>query len=179
MNIINMNQLTPTQIDQAAQVLSEGLPRAWPTTQAAMAEIKERLIPENTLLAVLEEDQVVAWGGILAPVYNGNVFELHPLVVKPDRQRNGIGTKLIYALEDEARKQGGLTIHLGADDEREEGETSLADVDLYDDLPSKLKNFEAGTHQATFYLKVGYTIIGVMPDANGRGRPDIYFGKKL
>jgi len=87
--------------------------------------------------------------------------------------------QIVTALEDEARKQGGLTIYLGADDEKGEGETSLANVDLYDDLPGKMRDFSAGTHQSAFYLKLGYTLIGVMPDANGRGRPDLLFGKRL
>jgi aminoglycoside 6'-N-acetyltransferase I len=34
-------------------------------------------------------------------------------------------------------------------------------------------------HAFEFYQKQGYTIIGVMPDANGRGRPDILMGKRI
>ncbi len=78
-----------------------------------------------------------------------------------------------------ARSLGGLTIYLGADDETDDGETSLSGVDLYDDLGGKIQNFQAGTHQSAFYLKLGYQIIGVMPDANGSGKPDIFFGKSL
>lgn len=179
MKIINMTQLNKTQIIQAAQILTDSLPTGWPTLQDALDEIVERLIPENTLLAAVENDIVTGWGGILAPVYNGNVFEIHPLAVRNDRRKQGIGRAIVTALEDEARKQGGLTIHLGADDERGEGETSLANVDLYDDLPGKINNFSPGTHQSGFYLKLGYKIIGVMPDANGPGKPDIFFGKRL
>lgn len=144
-----------------------------------MMEINERLIPENTLLAAVESDEVLGWGGILAPEYEGKVFELHPLVVKNDRRNQGVGRSLVAALEDAARKQGGLTIYLGADDEKEGGETSLANIDLFEDLPSNLEHFEAGTHQSGFYLKLGYKIIGVLPDANGVGKPDIFLGKSL
>lgn len=179
MQIINMTQVNKTQIIQAAQILTDSIPIGWPTLQDAMDEIKERLISENTLLAAIENDIVIGWGGILAPMYNGNVFELHPLAVRSDKRNQGIGRAIVTALEDEARKQGGLTIHMGADDERGDGETSFANVDLYDDLPGKIINFTAGTHQSGFYLKLGYKIIGVMPDANGIGKPDIYFGKRL
>ena len=106
-------------------------------------------------------------------------FELHPLAVRSDRRNQGIGGAIVTALEDEARMQGGLTMHIGADDERDDGETSFANVDLYDDLPRKITNFNPRMHQSGFYLKLGYKIIGVMPDANGIGKPDIYFGKRL
>jgi len=178
MEILNMKQLNETQIIQAAQILTDSLPIGWPTLQDALDEINKLLTPENTLLAAVENDIVLGWGGIL-PEYNGNVFELHPLAVRCDRRRQGIGRAIVTALEDEARKQGGLTIHIGADDEKGDGETSFANVDLYDDLPGKIKSFSPGRHQTGFYLKLGYKIIGVMPDANGIGKPDIYLGKRL
>ena len=34
-------------------------------------------------------------------------------------------------------------------------------------------------HPFQFYRKLGYVVTGVMPDANGRGRPDIYMSKAL
>lgn len=117
MQIINMTQLNKSQLIQAAQILTDSLPIGWPTLQDAMDEIKERLIPENTLLVAVENGIVIGWGGILAPTYNGNVFELHPLAVQSNKRNQGIGRAIVAALEDEARKQGGLTIHLGADDE--------------------------------------------------------------
>lgn len=179
MKIVNMSQLSQTQIIQAAQILTDSLPKGWPTLQHAMEEIEALLVPGNTLLAAVENDEVIGWGGILAPIYNGNVFELHPLAVRSDRRNQGVGKAIVTALEDEARKQGGLTIYAGADDEKDGGETSLANVDLYDDLPGMMMNFSPGAHQSGFYLKLGYKLIGVMPDANGRGKPDLFFGKRL
>lgn len=179
MKIIDMSKFDEAQLNQAAEILTNTLNIGYPTFKDAMEEIEELLVPENTLLAAVESGEVIGWGGILAPGYDGNVFELHPLAVREDRQGKGIGRTIVEALEEEAKRQGGLTIWLGADDESEEGETSLADADLYDDLPSKLAAFNPGTHQAGFYLKMGYKIIGVLPDANGRGRPDIFFGKRL
>jgi len=179
MQIINMTQLNQAQITQAAQILTDSIPIGWPTLKDALDEIQERLIPENTILAAVEEDTVLGWGGILSPVYNGNVFELHPLAVRSDRRKQGIGRAIVIALEDAAKQKGGLTIYLGADDEKEEGETSFANVDLYENLPKRIETFNPGTHQSGFYMKLGYKVIGVIPDANGVGKPDIVFGKRL
>jgi aminoglycoside 6'-N-acetyltransferase I len=179
MNIVNMTLLEQTHILQAAQILTDSIPTGWPTLQDALSEIRERLIPGNVLLAAVESDVVLGWGGILAPIYNGNVVELHPLAVRRDQRNQGIAKAIVTALENEARKEGCVTIYLGSDDEKEGGETSLANVDLYSNLPELIKDFKPGTHPGGFYLKMGYKIIGVMPDANGIGKPDIIFGKRL
>lgn len=173
-----MEQLNSDQLVQAAQILTDSIPEGWPTLRDALDEINRLLVPENTLLAAVENEVVVGWGGIL-PEYGGKVFELHPLAVRSDRRGQGIGSAIVAALEDEARRRGGLTIRVGADDERDGGETSLANADLYDDLPGKIRDFSPGTHQSGFYMKLGYKIIGVMPDVNGPGKPDIFLGKRL
>ena len=67
MQIINMSQLNSVQIVQVAQILTDSIPIGWPTLQDALDEIKKRLIPENTLLAAVEDEVVLGWGGILAP----------------------------------------------------------------------------------------------------------------
>jgi len=59
--------------------------------------------------------------------------------------------------------------------------TSLSDVDLYSDLPrhiAELRDLGRG-HPFLFYLELGFVVTGVMPDANGPGRPDIYMSKAL
>lgn len=92
--------------------------------------------------------------------------------MRADKRGNCIGTKIVLALEDEARSRGGFTICLVVDDEIEGSETSFANVDLYDNFPKKLIELEAGTHQSAFYIKLGYKIMGVLPNANGMGKPD-------
>ena len=67
---------------------------------------------------------------------------------------------------------------LGTDDER--GETSLADVELYPNPLDHLQQLEnPGGHPYEFYRKVGYTFVGVIPDANGFGKPDIFMAKRI
>jgi hypothetical protein len=60
------------------------------------------------------------------------------------------------------------------------GETSLGGVDLYSALPKRLAAVHSwGGHPLPFYRRLGFHVIGVMPDANGPGRPDIFLAKRL
>ena len=65
--IKNMAGLTARQIMQAARILTDCLPDGWEKIEDAIEEIRHLLIPENTLLAALDEEEIVGWGGLLAP----------------------------------------------------------------------------------------------------------------
>jgi aminoglycoside 6'-N-acetyltransferase I len=101
------------------------------------------------------------------------------MVVRRDHRRRGIGRALTAAFEDRARQLGGLTATLGTDDDS--AMTSLADIDLYADVPRHLADLHdlGRAHPFLFYRRLGYVVTGVMPDANGRGRPDIFMSKRL
>jgi aminoglycoside 6'-N-acetyltransferase I len=145
---------------------------------AALAEVRDALEPGKICRVALDSSgAVLGWtGGI--PTYGGNVWELHPLVVRPDRQRQGIGRALVADLESQVRDRGGLTLWLGSDDE--DDMTSLSGVDLYDDLPghlARVRNLKG--HPCDFYRKCGFVIAGVVPDAHGPGKPDILMAKRV
>jgi aminoglycoside 6'-N-acetyltransferase I len=71
-----------------------------------------------------------------------------------------------------------VTIYLGTDDENEA--TSLSNVDLYENLREHIANIQNYKgHAFEFYQKVGFQIVGVVPDANGIGRPDIMMAKRV
>ena len=168
-------------IRQAAELLVEGFrddwPEAWPDMDAALKEVRESFGEHRINRVALDQSgAVLGWiGGI--PSYGDNVWELHPLVVRPDLQRRGIGRALVADLEERVRERGALTLWLGTDDEM--GMTTLSGVDLYPDVLGHLANIEnLRGHPYEFYLKLGFSIIGAMPDANGWGKPDIYMGKR-
>ena len=178
MEIVSFETLGGTQRTQAARMLTDELPLGWPSLADAIQEIAEiRSGGDALLLCAVENGEVLGWAGLL-PAY-ARVFELHPLVVRHDRQRMGIGSALLEEITCAAREKGGLTLLAGVDDEGPEGETSLANVDLYEDLPGKLAAFDPGVHQAAFYMKNGFQVVGVVPDANGIGKPDIQLAMRL
>ena len=168
-------------IRQAAELLVEGFrddwPDAWPDMDAALREVRECLAERRICrVAVGESGAVLGWTGAI-PSYDGNVWELHPLVVRQDVRRRGIGRALVADLEERVRERGALTLWLGTDDET--GMTSLSGVDLYPDVLGHLADIvNLRGHPYEFYARLGFSIIGAMPDANGPGKPDIYMAKR-
>jgi len=70
--------------------------------------------------------------------------------------------------------------HCGAGSDDLSGETSLGGIDLYSALPAAFNEVHSrGRHPLPFYRRLGFHVIGVMPDANGPGRPDVFLGKRL
>jgi aminoglycoside 6'-N-acetyltransferase I len=169
-------------ITQTASLLSEEFQlhwaNAWPNFTAALAEVNLSLGEDRiSRIAIDENHQVLGWIGGISQ-YEGNVWELHPLVVRSDRQKQGIGKALVTDLAAEVKQRGGITLWVGTDDE--DNMTSLANIDLYPHLfehIAQIKNLRG--HPYEFYQKMGFVIVGVMPDANGWGKPDIYMAKRV
>ncbi|MGN6758223.1 MAG: GNAT family N-acetyltransferase [Thermomicrobiales bacterium] len=182
---MQISDLEPEQADtmqQVAALLVRGFatqaPSAWPTMADARQEVQESFGPDR-LSRVARNDRGTALGWIGAcQQYDGHVWELHPLVVDPAHRRQGIGRALVTDLEARVRERGGLTLWLGADDES--AQTTLGGVDLYPDVCAHLaaiRNLRG--HPYTFYQRLGFIIVGVLPDANGFGKPDIFLAKRL
>ena len=101
-----------------------------------------------------------------------------PLVVDPERQGEGIGRALVLDLEAQVRERGGLTVLLGTDDEV--NLTTLSRIDLYTNTGKHIAEARGKRpHPLEFYRSLGYTLVGVVPDANGIGKPDILMAKRV
>lgn len=179
MQIVDLADKPDPFLEQAATLLVREFdePRGWPTLELAREEVAS-VLREGFARAMLDGNVLVGWVGGL-PEYGGRVWELHPIVVCREYRRRGIGRALAAAFETEACRRGAFTATLGTDDDSDM--TSLAGIDLYSDVPrhmAELRDLGRG-HPFLFYRKLGYVVTGVMPDANGRGRPDIYMSKSL
>jgi aminoglycoside 6'-N-acetyltransferase I len=182
MKIITLTKENEQHLQQAAQLLvdafSEHWPEAWPSLNDGLQEVHEMVETDRICRAAIDEDGklIGVIGGISQ--YDGHVWELHPLAVQRNMQGGGVGRILVEDLEEQVRSRGGLTVTLGSDDE--DDMTSLSNVDLYEDLWDKIKNVRnLKRHPFEFYQKMGYVITGIVPDANGPGKPDIIMSKKV
>jgi aminoglycoside 6'-N-acetyltransferase I len=144
----------------------------------ALTDVKASLASDRISRVALDDaGAIVGWiGGISG--YRGHAWELHPLVVRPDRQRRGIGTALVRDLELAVRRRGATTLYVLTDDE--DAMTSLGGEDLYPDVLANLASIrDTKGHPFRFYQKLGFTLAGVIPDANGPGKPDILLAKRV
>jgi len=180
LRIVDLAQLDAAGRAEAARILRDALshmPSAFNGPNEAEAEVERMMIDEDRLgFAAFEGDALAGWMGGLRTYEHG--WELHPLVVDPARQRRGIGALLVETLEAAARLEGALTLYLGTDDDY--GGTNLFGRDLFPGVLEKARTLEPVTdHAFGFYLRLGYEVVGVMPDVNGPGRPDILMAKRI
>lgn len=179
MDIVVFEHLTADQRAQCAAILREAFAaaEAYSEPGEAEAEIESFFIdPDRFAMAAIEDGQVLGLvGGITAYTH---AVELHPLAVAAGWRGRGIGATLTRALEDRAAALGRLTVYLGTDDEI--GGTSLFGADVFPGALAKLAAIAPTTgHPFFFYRKLGYEPVGLIPDANGFGKPDLLMAKRV
>ena len=182
MNIVDLRSDDESAISQVATLLVEGFaanwPEAWPDMESALEEVRESFEAGRiSRVALAEDGTALGWIGGISN-YRGRVWELHPLVVSVHHQGQGIGRALVADLEERVKERGGLTITLGTDDVNYQ--TTLSGINLFPhvcDHIARIRNLKR--HPYEFYQKQGYVIVGVIPDANGLGKPDILMAKSV
>ena len=177
--IVPLETLDQGQRERARDILTRAL-APWSAYQAkgeGEAEVASFIGHVDRLaLAALENGALRGWIGAIR-VYD-HAWELHPLVVDPDHQGQGIGRRLVHALEERARAERVLTLYVGTDDTFQG--TNVYGVDLYADLPRYIASIApAKGHPLAFYRRLGFTVVGLLPDVNGPGKPDILMAKRL
>jgi aminoglycoside 6'-N-acetyltransferase I len=150
----------------------------WQDLDSTKQEVLASLAADRISRVLLDEaGTLLGWiAGI--PSYGGRVWELHPIVVAESHRKRGIGRALVQDLERMAERRGALTLWAGSDDEH--AETSLGGADVYADVAGSIRDLRSlGAHPIEFYRRLGFRVTGLMPDANGRGKPDIFLAKRL
>ncbi|MFK7893660.1 MAG: GNAT family N-acetyltransferase [Granulosicoccus sp.] len=149
------------------------------TVSDAMTELERCIIPENLSRMALHERNPVGW--ISAFPVNNAVWEIHPLLVDPSTHGEGVGSLLVKEVEKTLTVRGVRTIQLSTSDATHA--TTLSGKDLYIDPLGELQKLDVTDstlgHAYQFWIRSGYKVVGVLPDAEGMGIPSICFAKRL
>jgi aminoglycoside 6'-N-acetyltransferase I len=164
-------------VDQTTALLAVAFPHWLPTMELARDEVMEALGTDRICLVARADDQILGWIGAI-PEYS-HAWELHPLVVRQDARRQGVGQGLLAALEERVRAAGALTLYLGTDDDGPTPGTSAGGVELFPDVLSHAASLSVIEHPAGFYQRMGFEVVGLIPDASGPGKPDILMAKRV
>ena len=105
-----VDALVPLSVRAAAIIA----PRWLPDSEHAREEIVEVATGPGACRALLENGVPRGWAG--AEQSSESAWELHPLLVDPDRHRAGIGRRLVEDIERHARDAGALTMELSTAD---------------------------------------------------------------
>ena len=175
LELFRLNGERKTELEACGRILMESFAHAWNTKEEAAKTLQETL--ESGILIAIRRNGVVAGFAGVHPEYSFG-WELHPLAVAAGARKMGLGSLLTARIEREAAKAGALVIYLGTDDE--DGATSLSEGDLFENTLGKIGGIQNYSgHPYEFYQKCGYRIVGVLPDVNGPGKPDIFMAKRL
>lgn len=183
MHIIDLNPSDQSLIDALAELSVAAsqvhLPDWLTGLEDAHEEIRDASKPDKVVRVLMADDEPAGW--VAAGPMWGRVWELHPLLVDPRHHGCGLGTRLVRDIERFAAAAGALTMYLGTSDMT--GATSLGGIDLFDDPIAALAELRIldteNGHPASFWLRAGYSLVGVTPDAEAEGQPSIQFARSL
>jgi aminoglycoside 6'-N-acetyltransferase I len=177
----NINESEETK-KQAAEILyatfTEINGNLWLKNEKdALDEVGECIKGANICIGIKLENKLIGWAG-LRPMYE-KTWELHPMVIKKEFQGKKYGKILLNEIEIMAYKNGIIGIVAGSDDET--NSTSLSEKEINcENIFEEIKNIKNyKNHPFEFYKKCGYIIIGIIPNANGQNKPDIWLWKDI
>lgn len=182
-HITDLAALGEVEQHQAAAVIVAAFAQSWPMTlDDGLGDVRESLTPGRVSRVALDRAGAVIGFVAAIPQYGEppqvTGWELHPLAVDPAWQGRGVGRALVADLERQVAALGAVTLFAESDDTSDA--TSLSGKDLYDDPLGHLRAIRnLRGHPYEFYQRCGFVLVGVIPDANGFGRPDIILAKRV
>jgi aminoglycoside 6'-N-acetyltransferase I len=180
MRIADLDAMDESVLEKLAALTHEAAAVNFPNWLPTMGDAREEVsdaTAEGHITRVLLDDAAEPLGWVSCFHAYGHVWEIHPLVVSVKQHRKGHGARLLADIEMLAASRGAGVLIVGTADET--GATSLGGVDLYRDPIGALANMTAApSHPVGFWLRMGYSLVGVTPDAEGPGLPTLNLAKR-
>ena len=177
--IVDLRSLDTSQLESVAALTHaaarEHAPTWLPTIADAHVTIAEARDRFGRVMLGADGSPI---GWIAAGHAWGRIWDLHPLIVDVAHQRRGVGRTLVREVEREATRAGALVLSLGTSDTTHA--TSVSEVDLFDEPLRRLASLSfRASHSTQFWLRIGFKLVGVIPDAEGPGQPSLQLAKRL
>ncbi len=177
--LVDLDLEDTAQVDRLARMTFEAFqehaPDWVPTIDLALNKVKATGKPGRFGRVILQQGQACGWIGVIK---GQHIWEIHPIAVAIERQNKGLGRLLVEDVARIAKDAGALTLFAGTSDET--GTTNIFNVDLYASPVQAINDLEAtGRNPFEFWLSVGFAIVGVMPDAEGLGKPGIHLARRV
>ncbi len=169
-----------SHVDAAAHILVAAFKDrspAWPTFAAGHATVSEFVDSPHISYGAFLDNELIGWVGA-TPSYNGQSWEIQLLGVSPQWQRRGIATSLLKLLSEAVQRNGGHTLFVWCDDESES--TTIGGKDIFTTPLEAIQAHVSGPrHAGGFYEQFGFVRCGILPNANGLGKPDILYAMAI
>ena len=173
-----MGQEDASLLRGVADILVAALPAIYVgAVTSALADVVQ-FAPEDLSLVARDGDGApIGW--LRAEHFAGQASaEIKLVAVHPARGRQGVGRTLVMAAEERMRAAGCVTMLTTVGDTR--GRTNLYGLDVTEDAPHLLASFRCHIdHPAGFFLRVGYRLVGILPDAYGPGKHDFTLARRI
>lgn len=88
MKIVFLDKNNSLHFEESAKLLQDNF-ECWSDMQTAKDEIKVIFSSCNITFVAVDENHVIGLIGVHQQ-YGGNIWEMHPLVVRKEKQKNGI-----------------------------------------------------------------------------------------
>tara|TARA_R110002072_G_scaffold89232_3_gene199858 strand:+ start:38361 stop:38930 length:570 start_codon:yes stop_codon:yes gene_type:complete len=178
--VIDLTPADESLTDEIAQLMFTSFqkysPEWLPDLARSRVEIMETFDSGRRSRVLLDDDgQLLGWIGAIEDDY---AWEIHPIVVSLTGRRKGYGKLLVNDIINLARAAGAVSIWAGTGDETHS--TSFSTIDLYQHAGEAIQAFEApGDHPVTFWSGIGFSVVGVLPDGEGLGKPEVHFSLRI
>lgn len=177
--IVDLDTNDSELVEQLAKItfeaFKENSPDWVPEIGLARNQVLDAGSPGRLGRVVMADGRVAGWVGLIK---GKRVWEIHPIAVAIEHQFKGLGHLLVEDVASIAKRAGALTLYAGTSDEV--GTTNLFGVDLYIDPANSISNIQAtGRNPFKFWQNAGFTVVGLMPDAEGVGKPGIELARRL
>jgi aminoglycoside 6'-N-acetyltransferase I len=184
-NICFINELLNTR-EQAVKVLLEAFPadEMWPDLdeKIALKTVEFCISNKNICIGMKVGNDLAGWVCIrpkYVKIKNEETWELHPLVISPRYKGKGYGKILMEEIEKIAQEKNIIGIILSSGDEANKtslSEKEISGINILEEIKN-IRNYK--NHPYEFYQKCGYSIIGIVPNAYGLKKTDIWLWKDI